>query len=135
MKRGKKKISSGGMMELKQQIILIAYSTGEAYDLCQIHGCVQTGPDENGDLWSDNTVFLCEDEKVVGLCHCWPASVTMENGNLHKFKTDPRQWSDESIVSWFYAERQEGDVDIDHCRKVLTDAINLAISTAREKGW
>jgi hypothetical protein len=51
-------------------------SSGEAYDACQCDETIQ-----NGD------VLVIASERIVGLAHTWPVTVTADHGALHKLNS------------------------------------------------
>ena len=91
---------------------LIAYDSTEAYENCM---CL--------DHWRSNRVFVVESEKIVGITGTWPIAITATIGELHRPKTHPKSWTNESIAK--FTDEPE----------VLFAAIEIAIVEATRRGW
>jgi len=85
-------------------------SSGYAYDACNSCEEMVTG-----------RIFTVEAEQIVGISWAWPIAVTVEHGQLHTVKRDPRLWT---VAPKGGFEEPE-----------IAAAVKEAIELAQSKGW
>jgi hypothetical protein len=85
-------------------------SSGAAYDACNSRDEMVTG-----------RIFTVEAEQIVGISWAWPIAVTVEHGQLHTVKRDPRLWT---VAPKGGFEEPE-----------IAAAVKEALQLAQSKGW
>ena len=78
-------------------------------------------PATAGKKWHTGRIFTVEAEQIVGISWAWPIAVTVETGELHTVKRDPRLWT---VAPKGGLEEPE-----------IAGAVKEAIELAQSKGW